>query len=196
MRIILASQSPRRRALLKGMGLEFTVSAPEVDESAYEGLHVRELVKILSLIKAEAVAAGPEDIVIAADTVVVEDGVILGKPKNEAQAVEMLTALSGRQHEVFTGVTVKQNGRSVTEMETTMVAFRTLTPEEIRRYVRTGEPMDKAGAYGIQGYGAMLVEGIRGDYPNVVGLPVQRLYRMLRGFGVDCLALAAGKGSA
>lgn len=196
MRIILASQSPRRRALLAGMGLEFTVSVPEVDESAYGGLHARELVKVLSRAKAEAVPAEPEDIVIAADTVVVEDGVILGKPKSEDQAVEMLTAFSGRQHEVFTGVTVKQNDRSVTEVETTMVAFRTLTQEEIRRYVRTGEPMDKAGAYGIQGYGAMLVEGIRGDYPNVVGLPVQRLCRMLLGFGVDCLALAAGKGSA
>lgn len=196
MKMILASQSPRRRELLGKLGLEFTVSVPEVDESAFDGIHARELVKELSRQKAQAVEAGEEDLVIAADTVVALDGAVLGKPVSPAQAADMLRQLSGRQHEVFTGVTVRQGPHCVTEVETTLVAFRPLTEQEISWYVATGEPMDKAGAYGIQGLGGLLVEGIRGDYANVVGLPVGRLYRMLLGFGVDCLALAAGKGFA
>ena len=118
------------------------------------------------------------------------DGEILGKPATPRQAEEMLTALSGRSHEVCTGITVCQGDKVVSQAEVTQVTFRSLTPEEIRRYVQTGEPMDKAGAYGIQGYGALLVEGIRGDYSSVVGLPVCRLGRILLEFGVDCLALA------
>ena len=192
MKIVLASQSPRRRELLGKMGLEFTTKAPEIDETALSGLPARQLVEALSREKAlwAARQEDPEAIVIGSDTVVVRDGEILGKPASPAQAEEMLASLSGRSHEVCTGVTVCQGEKVVSQVEVTQVTFRNLTPEEVRRYVQTGEPMDKAGAYGIQGYGALLVEGIQGDYSSVVGLPVCRLGRMLLDFGVDCLALA------
>ena len=195
MKIVLASQSPRRRELLGKMGLEFTTKAPEIDETALSGLPARQLVEALSREKAlwAARQEDPEAIVIGSDTVVVRDGEILGKPASPAQAEEMLASLSGRSHEVCTGVTVCQGDRVVSQVEVTQVTFRTLTPQEIARYVRTGEPMDKAGAYGIQGLGALLVEGIQGDYSAVVGLPVCRLGRMLLDFGVDCLALSAGR---
>ena len=195
MKIVLASQSPRRRELLGKMGLEFTTKAPEIDETALSGLPARQLVEALSREKALWVARqeDPEAIVIGSDTVVVRDGEILGKPASPAQAEEMLASLSGRSHEVCTGITVCQGDRVVSQVEVTQVTFRTLTPQEIARYVRTGEPMDKAGAYGIQGLGALLVEGIQGDYSAVVGLPVCRLGRMLLDFGVDCLALSAGR---
>ena len=195
MKIVLASQSPRRRELLGKMGLEFTTKAPEIDETALSGLPARQLVEALSREKAlwAARQEDPEAIVIGSDTVVVRDGEILGKPASPAQAEEMLASLSGRSHEVCTGITVCQWDRVVSQVEVTQVTFRTLTPQEIARYVRTGEPMDKAGAYGIQGLGALLVEGIQGDYSAVVGLPVCRLGRMLLDFGVDCLALSAGR---
>lgn len=192
MKIVLASQSPRRRELLGKMGLEFTTKSPEIDEEAIQGLPAQELVKALSRAKALHIAKNEDKdtIVIGSDTVVVLDGKILGKPADRQEAEEMLTALSGRSHEVCTGVTVCQGDKVVSQAEVTQVTFRALTPEEVQRYVRTGEPMDKAGAYGIQGYGALLVEGIRGDYSSVVGLPVCRLGRILLDFGVDCLALA------
>ena len=195
MKIVLASQSPRRRELLGKMGLEFTTKAPEIDETALSGLPARQLVEALSREKAlwAARQEDPEAIVIGSDTVVVRDGEILGKPASPAQAEEMLASLSGRSHEVCTGITVCQGDRVVSQVEVTQVTFRTLTPQEIAQYVRTGEPMDKAGAYGIQGLGALLVEGIQGDYSAVVGLPVCRLGRMLLDFGVDCLALSAGR---
>lgn len=193
MKIVLASQSPRRRELLGKMGLEFTTKSPEIDEEAIHGLPAQELVKTLSREKALHIAQGedPDTIVIGSDTVVVLDGEILGKPTSVGQAEEMITALSGRSHEVCTGITVCQGDKVVSQVEVTQVTFRSLTPEEVRRYVQTGEPMDKAGAYGIQGYGALLVEGIQGDYSSVVGLPVCRLGRILLDFGVDCLALSA-----
>ena len=195
MKIVLASQSPRRKELLGKMGLEFTTKAPEIDETALSGLPARQLVEALSREKAlwAARQEDPEAIVIGSDTVVVRDGEILGKPASPAQAEEMLAALSGRSHEVCTGITVCQGDRVVSQVEVTQVTFRHLTPQEIARYVRTGEPMDKAGAYGIQGLGALLVEGIQGDYSAVVGLPVCRLGRILLDFGVDCLALSAGR---
>lgn len=193
MKIVLASQSPRRRELLGKMGLEFTTKSPEIDEEAIHGLPAQELVKTLSREKALHIAQreDPDTIVIGSDTVVVLDGEILGKPTSVGQAEEMITALSSRSHEVCTGVTVCQGEKVVSQVEVTQVTFRSLTPEEVRRYVQTGEPMDKAGAYGIQGYGALLVEGIQGDYSSVVGLPVCRLGRILLDFGVDCLALSA-----
>ena len=192
MKIVLASQSPRRRQLLGQMGLEFTTQSPEIDESAFHGRDARDLVETLSREKARWVARQqtPDTLVIGADTVVVLDGAILGKPRDGAEAQAMLAALSGRDHQVFTGVTLCQGDRILTQAEETQVTFRPLTGQEIRQYVSTGEPMDKAGAYGIQGYGALLVEGIRGDYHNVMGLPICRLGRMLLDFGVDCLALA------
>lgn len=195
MKIVLASQSPRRRQLLGQMGLEFTTQSPEIDESAFHGRDARDLVETLSREKARWVARQqtPDTLVIGADTVVVLDGAILGKPRDGAEAEAMLAALSGRDHQVFTGVTLCQGGRILTQAEETQVTFRPLTGQEIRQYVSTGEPMDKAGAYGIQGYGALLVEGIRGDYYNVMGLPVCRLGGLLRELGVDCLALAGQK---
>ncbi len=194
MNIILASQSPRRRELLSRMGLTFSVVTPAVDEGLYHDPDPAALVRTLSRAKARAVARTPDDLVIAADTVVVLDGQVLGKPASPEEARTMLSALSGRTHLVCTGVTVCRGEQVLSEAETTLVTFRALSPAEIGHYAATGEPMDKAGAYGIQGYGALLVEGIRGDYFNVVGLPVCRLGRMLARFGVDCLALAGGAG--
>lgn len=192
MKIVLASQSPRRKELLGRMGLEFVTQASKIDESAFDGLEARELVATLSREKAHWIARqlDGETLVIGADTVVVRDGAALGKPKDTEDAVAMLLSLSGRDHQVCTGVTVCRGDRVLTQVEETQVTFRDLTEAEVRQYVSTGEPMDKAGAYGIQGLGGLLVEGIRGDYSNVVGLPVCRLGQMLKGFGVDCLALA------
>ena len=195
MDIILASQSPRRRELLERMGLPFRVITPDIDEHMERSLPPGELVAAISAEKAGAVAAqaGPDAIVIAADTVVALDGAVLGKPGDERDAARMLSALSGRTHQVFTGLTVAQGGTVRTVSEETAVTFRPLTEGEIAAYVRTGEPMDKAGAYGIQGYGALLVEGIRGDYYNVMGLPVCRLGGLLKELGVDPLVLAGQK---
>lgn len=192
MKIVLASQSPRRKELLGRMGLEFVTQASKIDESAFDGLEARELVATLSREKAQWIARqlDGETLVIGADTVVVRDGAALGKPKDAEDAVAMLLSLSGRDHQVCTGVTVCRGDRVLTQVEETQVTFRDLTETEVRQYVSTGEPMDKAGAYGIQGLGGLLVEGIRGDYSNVVGLPVCRLGQMLTDFGVDCLALA------
>ena len=195
MDIILASQSPRRRELLTQMGLKgFQIISPDVDESVEENLSPAQLVEELSLRKARAVAEYADDgdaLIIAADTVVSLDGGILGKPSDEREAFAMLSALSGNRHRVYTGVTVLRGSRAVTGHEETIVTFRELEPEEIMDYIETGEPMDKAGAYGIQGLGALLVSGIEGDYFNVMGLPVYRLGRILSAFGLDLLKLAA-----
>ena len=194
MKIILASASPRRRELLERVGLtNFTVAAPNVDESVEPGLSPADMVETLSLRKARAAAqnARPDELIIAADTVVALDGTVLGKPRDEDDAFAMLSALSGREHRVCTGVTVLRGDRAVTEHEVTAVTFRELSPDEIRGYIATGEPMDKAGAYGIQGVGALLVSGIRGDYSNVMGLPVFRLGQILREFGLDLLQRSA-----
>ena len=194
MNIILASQSPRRKELLGRMGIrDFETISPNVDESVFHGLPPEELVRRLSAEKAPAVAgrAGEDAIVIAADTVVALEGAVLGKPADELDAFKMLSALSGVRHQVYTGVTVCRGGEKQTAHEVTDVTFRELSEEEIEHYIATGEPMDKAGAYGIQGYGALLIQGISGDYYNVMGLPVCRLSGMLARFGVDCLKLAA-----
>ena len=152
------------------------------------------MVEQLSAGKAGAAAAlaGEDTVIIGADTVVICDGKVFGKPRDGQDAVRMLTALSGREHEVCTGVTVRRGGRVLTGHELTRVRFRALSREEIDAYVATGEPMDKAGAYGIQGRGALLVEGIVGDYYHVMGLPVCRLGQMLRQFGVECLGQRNG----
>lgn len=190
MAIILASQSPRRRELLGQMGLtDFIIRPAQGEESADPTLPPAQLVEVLSRQKGLEVAASaaPEDIVIAADTVVAIDGQVLGKPHSRQEAVEMLSRLSGRTHTVYTGVTLCRGGQVFTEHEATAVRFRPLTAGEIASYVDSGEPMDKAGAYGIQGLGALLVEGITGDYCNVVGLPICRLGRMLARLGLDPL---------
>jgi len=186
-KIVLASKSPRRQELLKNIGItEFDIRVPEADESFPAGLTPQQVVEHISRVKAEAAAAlcAPDEIVITADTMVFLDDQRLGKPADEADALRMLTALQGRCHTVCTGVTVRRGAESLTECETTEVRFRTATENELRGYIATGEPMDKAGAYGIQGLGSLLVEGIHGDYFNVMGLPVLRLSRMLRRFGV------------
>lgn len=197
MKIILASQSPRRRELLEQIGMtDFEVLPARGEEVIDPALSPGALVEELSRQKcAEVAALRPDGLIIAADTVVSVDGQILGKPRSKEEAFSMLARLSGRSHRVYTGVTVWKNGCTVTEHEVTAVKFRTLTSREISRYIETGEPMDKAGAYGIQGLGSLLVEGISGDYFNVMGLPVCRLGRMLseKRFGLELLELAFQK---
>lgn len=188
--IVLASGSPRRRELLERIGVtDFLVRVPEVEEYVPEGLLPSQVVEYISKEKAEAAArlCGPEDIVITADTMVFLGRDRLGKPRDEAHALEMLTALQGRRHTVCTGVTVRQGDRSFTESESTDVFFRPASQAELQSYIATGEPMDKAGAYGVQGRGALLVERLEGDFFNVMGLPVLRLSRMLGRFGVFLL---------
>ncbi len=190
MKIILASQSPRRKELLERMGLtDFEICPARGEERLEPGLTPAQLVEQLSVQKAREIAAQqPDALVIAADTVVAVDGRVLGKPHSRQEAVEMLTLLSGRTHTVYTGVTVCLGTQEQTAHEATEVVFGKLTPQQIQAYVDTQEPMDKAGSYGVQGRGCVLVEGIRGDYYNVVGLPVYRLAGMLRKFGVEPLA--------
>ena len=193
MQIILASASPRRRELMGLYGVPFTIRAADIDETMDPGKPPFDEVARVSRCKALAVSREPEDVVVAADTIVVCQGEVLGKPRDKEDAARMLRLLSGSTHQVMTGCTVLQGSRAETFTQVTQLHFRPLSEKEIHRYIATGEPMDKAGAYGIQGYGALLVEGIEGDYFNVVGLPVCRLGRMLARFGVDALALCAQK---
>ena len=198
MEIILASGSPRRKELLTAMGIrDFQVMVPDFDEASVGPFPPADLVRRLAVGKARAVAdqVGDGPLIIAADTVVALEDMVLGKPHSTADAKDMLRRLSGVTHRVFTGITIHCCGRESTHYECTEVTFRHLTDEEIDCYVRTGEPMDKAGAYGIQGLGAQLISGINGDFFNVMGLPVCRLGEMLRLFGVDPLKLAAERGS-
>lgn len=177
-KIILASASPRRRELLAQAGFEFEVVTSDVDEVVDPSLTPDKLVMSLARQKAQAVAQNRADcVVIGSDTVVVLDGKVLGKPRDVADAVRMLESLSGRKHEVYTGVCIAFAGETHCFFERTSVNFCELDGEQIKAYVATGEPMDKAGAYGIQGKGCVLVEGIEGDYFNVVGFPVSRFCR-------------------
>ena len=188
--IVLASGSPRRQELLQNIGItEFDIRVPEAEETYPEGLSPRQIVEYISREKADAAVklCGADEIVITADTMVFLDDARLGKPTDEADALRMLTALQGRHHTVCTGVTVRQGDHTVTESEETEVICRPATQRELLAYIATGEPMDKAGAYGIQGKGSLLVEGIRGDFFNVMGLPLLRLSRMLEQFGITCL---------
>jgi len=187
-KIVLASASPRRQELLQRIGItDFTVRVPQADESYDNDLTPEEIVCQISRKKSLALASGEDELVITADTMVFLDRQRLGKPADEADALRMLTALQGRHHTVSTGVTVRQGERMITEAATTDVYFRSLSPEELLAYIRSGEPMDKAGAYGIQGLGSLLVERINGDFFNVMGLPVVLLSRMLAQFGVTLL---------
>ena len=187
---ILASGSPRRRELLEMLGVpDLTIRPAAGPERATPGAGPEQTVRELALHKAQEVAqtCAPEDIIIAADTIVNLDGAILGKPHDHDDAVRMLTDLSGREHIVYTGVAVLYSGETRQAAERTAVRFRTLTPEEIERYIATGEPMDKGGAYGIQGRGALFVEHLDGDYFNVMGLPLCRLGQLLNELGVELL---------
>lgn len=179
MNVILASQSPRRRELLGLFRIPFTVRAADIDETMDPALPAEQEVARVSRAKAMATPAKAEDVIIAADTIVVCNGKTLGKPKSKEQAVEMLTMLSGRDHQVMTGLTVRKGDTCRTVTEITHLHFRKLSQREILDYVATGEPMDKAGAYGIQGGAALFVERLDGDYYNVMGLPVCRLWQVL-----------------
>ena len=180
MSLILASASPRRKELLGLFRVPFEIRVADIDEAMDPNKAPYDEVARVSRLKAKAVSAGEDDIVIAADTIVVCEGKVLGKPKNEADAKEMLRLLSGRDHQVMTGVTVLRGERCETFTEVTDLHFRPLTDKEIDDYVATGEPMDKAGSYGIQGGAALFCERLVGDYYNVMGLPVCRLGMILR----------------
>ncbi len=182
MNVVLASQSPRRRELLALLGLPFTVAVSTKPEEAQKGLAPAALAETLAEHKARDVAERfPNACVIGADTIVVlADGTVLGKPRDEADAARMLALLQGRTHRVYTGLALYTGGRAITAHESTAVTFAPMDADEIRWYVSTGEPMDKAGAYGIQGVGSRFIKGIEGDYFTVMGLPVRLLYEKLK----------------
>ncbi len=181
MALILASQSPRRKELLGFITDSFCVKVSQVDESAKPGMSPEETVKYLARIKGEAVfSLHPEDTVISADTIVVLGNKILGKPHSYEEAYSMLSSLSGKTHEVFTGVFIITHNKRLCFAERTEVTFYELSDDEIKDYIATNEPFDKAGGYGIQGKGSVLIKGICGDYYNVMGLPVAKLKKTLK----------------
>ena len=180
MNLILASGSPRRKELLSLFGVPFTVRAADIDETMDPNKAPFNEVARVSRLKALAVPREKDDVVVAADTIVVCGNAVLGKPHSREEAIRMLTALSGRDHQVMTGCTVVRGEKAETFTEVTDLHFRPLGEAEIARYVDSGEPMDKAGAYGIQGGAALFCEKIVGDYYNVMGLPVCRLGQVLR----------------
>lgn len=182
MEVILASQSPRRKELMGLLHIPFTVRVADIDETPDPSLTPAEDVARLSRLKAEAIPQTSHEIVIAADTLVVYDGRELGKPADYREAKQMLQMLSGKTHQVMTGLTVLRGDKQITCTEITDVRFRKLSEKEIDDYIQTGDPMDKAGAYGIQSGAAIFVESIHGDYYNVVGLPVCRLSQILKEF--------------
>lgn len=182
-RLVLASASPRRKEILRNLGLSFEVITSEAEEKTDSGIPPYMMVQQLAMLKGTYVALKTENaLVISADTIVYLDGKVLGKPGDAENARQMLKMLSGKEHEVYTGICITDSGggKSVSDYEMTKVKFRDLCDEEIERYINTGEPMDKAGGYGIQGKGCLLVEKINGDYLNVVGLPAAKLAGILK----------------
>jgi septum formation protein len=179
MKLVLASKSPRRSEILKNAGIDFTVRVADADETIPDGTKPQDAVVFLAARKAMAVTRADDELVLGADTVVVLDDKILGKPKDKDDAFDMIKMLSGRVHSVFTGVCAIGNGISMTFAEETKVEFLPLTDDEIYTYINTDEPYDKAGAYGIQGLASKFIRGIEGDYFNVVGLPVSRIYEKI-----------------
>jgi septum formation protein len=185
-RVVLASSSPRRRELLSLVGIRHEVDPADIDESYLGGEEPAAHAERLAREKARVVAARARDAVtVGADTIVVVDGDVLGKPRDEVHAAEMLRRLSGREHTVITAVAAVWRGQTSSAVEVVGVTFRPLTDREIGAYIATGEPMDKAGAYGIQGYGATIVERVDGDYFAVMGLALNRLVRLLEGLGLS-----------
>lgn len=176
MKLVLASKSPRRSEILKNAGYEFTVRVADADETIPEGTKPEDAVVFLAARKAMAVERADDETVLGADTIVVLDNKILGKPKDREDAYNMLKSLSGRAHSVFTGVCIIENGKSMTFSEETEVEFLSLTDEEIYGYIDTNDCYDKAGAYGIQGYASKFIRRISGDYFNVVGLPISAIF--------------------
>ncbi len=193
MRVILASGSPRRSEILRELGFDFEIHKPEVDETKLEGESPENLCLRLSRLKAETVAKDfANELVIAADTIVVINCEILGKPKDKSDAFRMLSELQGREHEVMTALTICKSGKIISCVEHSFVKFRSLTEREILAYISTGESDDKAGAYAVQGKGAFLIEQVRGDFYNVVGLPIFRLGKILGEFGYDFSSCVTG----
>lgn len=185
LRVILASQSPRRRQLLTMIGIAHTVVPPDIDETYPAGEQPAAHAERLAREKAAAIALRcPDTVVIGADTIVVIDSRVLGKPRDIEDAARMLRELSGRTHVVHTGVAVSRGGRMVSDVASVAVTFRALTHADITAYVATGEPMDKAGAYGVQGYGSTIVDHIDGDYFAVMGLALNTLVRLLERVGI------------
>lgn len=184
LKVVLASASPRRKELLSLIFNEYDIRPADCDETLPEGIKAQEAVEYLSLIKNKATVeiCDENSLVISADTVVAVEGEILGKPQDKEDARRMISLLSGREHQVFTGVTLSLNGNFKTFSEKTDVVFYKLTDKEIEDYISTDEPYDKAGAYGIQGKAGLLVKAVNGDYYNVVGLPVARLKREIMEF--------------
>jgi septum formation protein len=184
-RVILASASPRRSELLDLVGIAHEIQPADIDETYREGEEAAEHAERLAREKGAVIAErNPDAIVISADTIVLVDGLVLGKPRDEDDAARMLSLLSGQTHVVLTAVAVTYGGKMRSGVESVRVTFRPLTRERIRAYIATGEPMDKAGAYGIQGFGATLVERIDGDYFAVMGLAIARMIDLLEGIGV------------
>ena len=187
MQLILASQSPRRKELMGLFRIPFSVRVADIDETMDDAKPPYDEVARVSRLKAEAIPRNPDDIVVAADTIVVCRGTVLGKPKDEADAFRMLRLLSGKDHQVMTGLTVLKGDISTVCTEVTDIHFRELSDREILTYIQTGEPMDKAGSYGIQGGAALFAEKINGDYYNVMGLPVCRLGQLLKAIAPELM---------
>jgi septum formation protein len=178
--LVLASQSPRRAEILRNAGIPFVVRAAEIDESPLEAERPGPYVRRLAHAKALAIEASPDEIVLAADTTVVSHGELLAKPADAADARRMLLMLSGRRHEVLTGICIRRGEQVITDHASTAVWFAPLKPHEVEAYIASGEPMDKAGAYAIQGLASKFVERIDGCYFNVMGLPIALVYRHLQ----------------
>jgi len=181
-RVILASASPRRRELLSLVGIRHDVLPANIDESYQQGETPRQHAERLAREKASAIRVD-DAVIVGSDTIVVVDGDVLGKPADRAHAESMLRRLSGRSHTVMTGIAVRHGERLVSDLVEVDVSFRLLSDDDIARYIDTGEPMDKAGAYGIQGYGATIVDRVDGDYFAVMGLPLNRLVRLIESLG-------------
>lgn len=180
-KLILASQSPRRKELLEKCGLPFDIEAADIDETINTQNDLKDEIRKLSIRKAQKVLAShPESIVIGSDTIVVIDNIVLGKPSNRNEAIEMLHKLSGKEHHVITGIAIISNKKTYSDVSVNTVTFETLNDEEIEKYVDTNEPMDKAGAYAIQGIASRYIKKIDGDYYAIMGLPVSMVYEELK----------------
>ncbi len=186
-KIILATNSPRRKELAKQMGLDFEVIPSNYEEDMTMKLSPKELAKTLAYGKAKDVAKRHDGIIIGADTFVVFKGKKIGKPKSEQEAFKMLKSFSGKSHKVYTGIAIinKKTGKEITDCEITTIKFRKMSDEEIKKYIKTGEPMDKAGAYAIQGLGSIFIEKINGCYHNIAGFPIHLTYKNLKKLGIN-----------
>jgi septum formation protein len=183
--LILASQSPRRGEILRQAGISFVVRPANVDEAFLPAESPEEYAKRVAQLKAAAIDAGPSDVVLGADTIVVIGGQILGKPQDHADAIRMLQTLSGREHEVLTGICLRHGNDTTIDLAVTRVWFLPLAHKDLEEYVATGEPMDKAGAYAIQGQASKFIQRIQGSYANVVGLPIELVRHHLRKYSDD-----------